>query len=149
MAQHRQSDRGLAMWHERPLAVRPPWRWFDELLESEGRQMIQVEEFTEGDQLVVRAEIPGIDPDKDVDVMVSDHTLRIQAERTETSEEEGRHFRRRELRSGSFSRTIPLPDGVDDAKISATYKDGILEVRALVPGPAQRDEGRRVPVGRS
>ncbi len=150
MAQHRQGERGVVSWRDRPIVARPPWRWFDELLDfGDGRQMIEVEEFTEGDQLVVRAELPGIDPDKDVEVTVSDHTLRIRAERTETSEQEGRHFHRRELRSGSFARTIPLPEGVDEEQVSASYRDGILEVRAPVAAAPQAEPGRRVPVSHS
>ena len=150
MAQHRQGERALMAWRDRPIVGRPPWRWFDELLDfGDGRQMIEVEEFTEGDKLVVRAEIPGVDPEKDVQVTVSDHTLRIAAERSETKEEEGRHFHRRELRTGSFVRTIPLPEGVDDEQISASYSDGILEVRAPIATASETEPARRVPVTRS
>lgn len=117
-----------------PVTGLPHWRTFDELFrDTQGRRLMAIDEFTEGDFFVVRAEIPGIDPDKDVEVMVKDGMLEIRAERTEKAEKEGRHFHRSELRYGSFARTIALPDGVDDTAVEASYKDGILEVRVPVP----------------
>lgn len=53
---------------------------------------------------------------------------------------------RRELRYGSFARTLPLPEAVSEADITATYKDGILEVR--VPSP-QPKPGTKVPIAKS
>ncbi len=96
--------------------------------------------------LVVRAEMPGIDPDKDVDITVSDGMLHISAERTEEEEKKGRHFHRRELRYGSFARSLPVPEGVDEQQISATYKDGMLEVRVPLPAAEAAKTARRVPV---
>lgn len=147
--QHRRPGRGMAPWRDRGAVVMPAWRWFDDLFDAgDGRRMIRVEEFTEGDELVVRAELPDIDPDKDVEVTVVDHVLHISAERSETSEETGRHFHRRELRTGSFARSIPLPASVDDQQVRASYKDGILEVRVAMPATGADDSVRRVPVTR-
>lgn len=97
------------------------------------RDLIRVEEFKDGDALVVRAEMPGIDPEKDVDVCVSDGMLRLRAERRDESETKDRNFTRKEFRYGSFARSIALPPGVDDDDITAQYKDGILEVRVAMP----------------
>jgi HSP20 family protein len=106
-------------------------RWADE--------MIRVEEYRQDDTLVVRAELPGIDPDKDVRLTVVNGRLAIEAERHEESEAERDGFMLRELRYGTFSRTLPLAVGVSTESISATYKDGLLEVRipaaAATPGP--------------
>ncbi|HLF41018.1 MAG TPA: Hsp20/alpha crystallin family protein [Acidimicrobiia bacterium] len=94
---------------------------------------IRVDEFRQDGTLVIRAELPGIDPAKDVDVTVSDGTLHIEARRTAEEETEEKGYVRRELRYGSFSRTIPLPEGLVTSDVTAAYKDGILEVRVPLP----------------
>jgi HSP20 family protein len=110
-----------------------------------GEEMIGVDEFRDGDIHVIRAEIPGIDPDRDVDLTVVDGTLRIQAERRAEEESEEKGYTRRELRYGSFVRVLPLPDGAAAADVSATYEDGILEIRVPVP-PSPPREPTRIPV---
>jgi HSP20 family protein len=100
---------------------------------SEGESLIRVDEYRDGDDLVVRAEIPGVDVEKDVDITVSDHRLRIEAERGLEEKAEGKGFVRRELRYGRFSRELQLPEGVTEADVSARYADGILEVRVHLP----------------
>ncbi len=93
---------------------------------------LKVEEFKEGAEYVVRAELPGIDPDKDVEIYVQDGALRIKAERREETKEEKKGFFRSEFRYGSLTRMLPLPAGCSEADVKATYKDGILEVRLPV-----------------
>jgi len=132
-----------------PAPFIPWWRSFGEFFkDDEGRQMVAVEEFTEGNTLVVKAELPGIDPDKDVEITVGGGSLHIRAERREETEESGKQFHRRELRYGSFARTLPLPDGVEDSDIAASYKDGILEVRVPMPTEQAKDATRTIPVDR-
>jgi HSP20 family protein len=112
----------------------------------EGTDLLRVEELVEDDHVVVRAEMPGIDPDKDVELTVSDHTLRIRAERKEESKSEEKGTYRSEFRYGSFSRSVPLPVGASEADVTATYKDGILEVR--VPIDKQQAESKKVKIER-
>jgi HSP20 family protein len=95
--------------------------------------VIQVDEYHEDGMLVIQAELPGIDPEQDVTLTVVEGMLNIEAERREEAETEERGYIRKELRYGSFARTLRLPEGVDDAKITATYRDGMLEVR--IPAP--------------
>lgn len=99
-------------------------------------EMIRVDEFRENGSLVVRAELPGIDPDKDVELTVSAGMLHIEAERREEEKSEEKGYMRHELRVGSFSRLLPLPEGVFESDIKASYKDGILEIRIPAPEPA-------------
>lgn len=110
---------------------------------------IKVEQYLDGDTLVVRAEVPGIDPDKDVDVSVSEGMLNIRAEREEKSEHKTKSGYRSEFRYGSFQRSIALPPGAKEEDITAGYKDGVLEVRA--PAPATRAESttKKIPVEHS
>jgi HSP20 family protein len=108
------------------------WPAFGDRFESFGffdEHMLRTEEVETDDAYVVRAEMPGLDPDKDVDVHVSDHTLHIEATRKEEKEvdEKGRY--RTEFRYGHFVRRLTLPAGVGRDDVKATYKDGILEVR--------------------
>jgi HSP20 family protein len=125
----------------RLMPFRRPWALGRELM---GDDVIRVDELRDGDELVVRAELPGIDPDKDVELTVSDGALHIQAERREEERHEGKGYRRHELRYGSFSRSLPLPAGVKESDITATYQDGILEVRM----PAPKESATRVPIAR-
>jgi len=110
------------------------------------RDVICVDEFREDSTLVVRAELPGVDPEKDVELSVSDGMLHIEAQRRMEDKEEGKGYLRRELRYGSFARTLPLPEGVTDEDVSATYKDGILEVRVSLPESVISKEPKQIPV---
>jgi HSP20 family protein len=107
----------------------------------------KVEEFTEGGQLVVRAELPGVDPDKDVDISIVDGNLCIRAERRHEEKIEQRDYRRSEIRYGSFSRVLPLPAHAKEDDIKASYRDGVLEVRAPVDENAGKPS--RIPISRS
>ena len=108
---------------------------------------MRVEEYVEGDALVVRAELPGIDPDKDVDLSVVDGVLHITANREEKSEHKEKDSYRSEFRYGSFSRNIPLPAGYSETDVKATYRDGVLEVR--VPTTAEaKPAAVKIPVSR-
>ena len=108
--------------------------------------LIRVEEFRDNGTLVIRADLPGIDPEKDVELSVSDGMLHIHAERREEDKKEDKGYLRRELRYGSLSRTLPLPEGVTESDITASYKAGMLEVR--VPEPRQ-PEAKKIPISRS
>ena len=82
---------------------------------------------TDGD-VVVRAELPGIDP-KQVEISVTEDTLTLKGEAKSEQEEKKRNYYRRELRYGSFVRSIALPSGVQGDRASASYKNGILEIK--------------------
>lgn len=60
-------------------------------------------------------------------------TLRTKAERRIEEESRDKRYQRHELRYGTFPRPLPLPEGVEESDISASYRDGILEVRVSVP----------------
>lgn len=114
---------------------------------TEGSRMLRIEEIREDDTLVIRAEIPGIDPEKDVDIQVRDHVLEIKAQRREETSEEKKGMRRSEFRYGAFYRAVRLPDEAKEGDVQATYKDGILEIR--VPcAPPPVESPRRIEVTR-
>jgi HSP20 family protein len=128
-----------------PFDVPEPFRRF---LHGEAGPVLRVEEFQDGATLVVRAELPGIDPDNDVDITVSGTTLTIEARREERSEHRDKLNYRSEFLYGAFTRNIQLPQGTREEDIKASYTDGVLEVR--IPTPEQNASPRRkVPVHRT
>src|SRR6478752_2941207 len=89
-----------------------------------GNHVIRVEDEMSDGNYEIRAELPGVDPAKDVDITVRDGLLTIKAERTEKKESEGRS----EFSYGSFTRSVSLPRGADEDAITASYDKGILTV---------------------
>jgi HSP20 family molecular chaperone IbpA len=104
------------------------------------RMMRLEDEITKDGRYEVRAEMPGVDPAKDVDITVRDGRLTIKAERTEKSESNGRS----EFSYGSFSRTVSLPPGADEDDITATYDKGILTVSVAIAEP--KDTEKRIQI---
>lgn len=96
---------------------------------------MRVEQYVEDGKYVVRAELPGFDPEKDIQVSVEHRHLVISAHRTQEEHDKGHS----EFRYGAFSRTLPLPDGVRPDDITATYKDGILQVTMPAIGAVQAE----------
>ena len=103
---------------------------------------LRVEDYVEDGDYVLKAEMPGIDPDKDVDVSIDGGILTISGEREEEQKEKHHH----ELHYGSFTRSLPLPHGVKPEQITAKYTDGLLEVR--VPMGGDESAAVKVPVQR-
>ncbi len=88
-----------------------------------------------GDDFVLRTDLPGLS-EKDVNIELEDNVLTISGERNAEHEERKEGYYRVERASGSFSRSLTLPEGVDPESVHATFDRGVLEVR--VPKPAQR-----------
>jgi HSP20 family protein len=86
---------------------------------------VDVEE--DKDSIVVKADLPGV-KQADIDVSVNADILTIRGERKQEEESKEKKFHRIERFYGSFTRSLALPDYVDSSKISAQYKDGILQV---------------------
>jgi HSP20 family molecular chaperone IbpA len=104
---------------------------------------IPVDEFVEDGTYVVRADLPGIDPDKDVSVVIEDNLLTIQGERHE--EKHDKH--RSEVRYGSFTRHLRLPTGCRGDDVTASYADGVLKVSMpMIDAPG---EPTKVPIAHS
>lgn len=123
----------------------PLHREFDELLTrffgrndemlpgvTAGRWIPPVESFLREGELVVRIDLPGIDP-KAIDISVEGDRLTVKGERKDTREEGkgGRAYR--EVVYGAFERTMSLPWDVDTETVKAAYKDGVLEISMKAP----------------
>ncbi len=88
-----------------------------------------------GDDFVLRADLPGL-TEQDVKIELEDDVLTISGERKAEHEERKEGYYRVERASGSFSRSLTLPGGVDPTAVHATFNHGVLEVR--IPKPAER-----------
>jgi HSP20 family protein len=89
--------------------------------------MPAVDVYEEKGNLIVETQLAGIDPDK-VDISIENDVLVIKGESEKRSEVEDKNYYRKEIRSGSFYRSIPLPAHVEGNKASAEAKDGVLKI---------------------
>lgn len=85
-------------------------------------------------EIIITADLPGVE-EKDLDISVTKDELTIKGEKKSESEEKGKDFYRMERSYGSFSRTIALPKGIDESKINAELKKGVL--RLTIPKTAE------------
>jgi HSP20 family molecular chaperone IbpA len=132
----RRESRGLfpdlVDWLEAPLAGLRPITG----------QAIRFEDYVKDGRYVLRAELPGIDPDKDLEITLANGVLTIHAQR----QHEERDAYRTEFRYGSFTRSIALPATADEKDVKATYDKGVLEVSVKLTDAKQA--ATRIPVGK-
>lgn len=91
---------------------------------------IRVEEYVEDDRRVIRADIPGVDPTKDIELTVEGGVLKLRAERREEQHDE----HRTEIHYGKFERVLTLPRGTKPEDVKADYADGVLTVSIPAAG---------------
>jgi HSP20 family protein len=94
------------------------------------------------EMFLVKLEVPGIDS-KEIKISLQDHILTVSGERMKEEEEKDERFYRLERSYGAFSRSIRLPMPVDENKVSAAFKDGILTIS--IP-KAEASKGIYVPI---
>jgi len=121
----------LADWLESPWSGPPPFL---------AGQAFRLEETIRDNRYVIRAELPGLDPENDIEVTVDGRILTIRAERRQ--QDNGPY--RSEFRYGSLARAVRLPGRVDPADVTARYDKGVLEVS--VPAREVRPEGTQIPI---
>ena len=111
------------------------------------RRWIPAMDLVEGeDEFVLRADLPGLTED-DVEIEIKDSVLTISGERKAEEKREGEGYYRVERAFGSFSRSLTLPEGVAADQVTASFDNGVLEVR--VPKPEERKPQRvRIGTGR-
>src|ERR1035441_2835119 len=84
-----------------------------------------VDIYENGDNLVLKAELPGVNPEE-VEIRVEDNTLYLKGERKFEKEVKEQNYHRVERSYGTFTRTFSLPNSIDADKVGANYKDGVL-----------------------
>ena len=129
-----------------------PWRelaglerQFDELLgrgragsrgQGGGTWVPALDVHQDGDTMVIRAEVAGVDPEK-VEITVDDDVLTVSGKREEDRKVEDGQWIRRERFTGQFRRSISLPPGVDPGKVKANATNGVIEIRVPRPSPSE------------
>lgn len=121
----------LVDWFEEPFLTLRPYL----------AQPIRVEEYTENDRFLVKAELAGIDPEKGLEITVGSGFLTIHAARAGTMEGK----RRSEFRYGSFTRTLTMPANADEDDVTASYSGGIVTVSIGLKG-AKKEAARKIEV---
>jgi len=101
---------------------------------------------TKDKDVIVKMELPGLDPEKDLDIRVEGDTLVVSGRRSEEREVKDENYQLRERRSGSFYRSFPLPEGVTSESISAAYSNGILELTLAGAARIAQAEPKRIQV---
>lgn len=148
MAKDAMVERGRRSTPERTEGILGwPGRWamhVPDLFEWTEPHSIRVEEVRDDGHVVVRAELPGMDPEHDISVEVLDGVLTIRGERRESSEQRDRRRYRSEFRYGWFARSLALPEGCAVEDIEAKYRDGVLEVS--VPVAEATESSSPIPV---
>lgn len=120
--------------------------WMDQpfsLFRPFSAQPIRMEDYIKDGRYVIRAELPGVDPEKQVEVTVAGGVLTIRAERRE--EHEGKN--RSEFRYGTFSRQLTLPASADEDDVKASYDKGVLEISVGLREDTAK-AARQIPVTR-
>ncbi len=116
-------------------------RLFEEFEETEALAP-PIESFVKGGNLVVRADVPGLDP-KDLEVSVLHNVLTIKGERKSEKEVKDKDYLRREVSYGSFERRMSLPEGAATDKVKASFKNGVIEVTIPL---AKQVESKKIPL---
>jgi len=126
-------------------SVGRPWRgsWSGSGLTGHALWAPDIEVYHRDNQLVVRADLPGLKKD-DITIDVTDDAITISGERRQEQQTDREGIYRSERSYGSFFRTIPLPDGAISDQAKASFKDGVLEI--TLPAPPQSTRGRRVEI---
>lgn len=102
-------------------------RLFEEIEAAEEEFALPVESFVKDGNLVVRADVPGLEP-KDIDLSVLGNVLTIKGERKDQKEVKKENYFRREISYGAFERHVTLPEGIETDKIKASFKNGVIEI---------------------
>jgi HSP20 family protein len=118
------------------------WEWpaFPEFARRMELRMPKVDVIDRDDEVVVHAEIPGVDK-KDLDISVAGNALTIKGKTSREEKEEKGDFYRCEISRGSFARTVNLPAEVDTTQARASFRDGVLELKL-----PKKPEAKRQPI---
>lgn len=124
---------------QRPSLIPDIFRFLEGGIPFGDHHAVRIEDYVDNGTYVLRAELPGVDPDKDVRITIDGTELSITAER----KVEQRDKSHSEFFYGSFYRSVQLPSGADTGKIKAKYEAGILEVTVPV---TEKAKAREIPV---
>lgn len=143
LTRHRVFEPNWPLWANF-LGDRYPLSWPEPLVEAIGELAIRIEDREVDGAYVVRAELPGVDPDRDVEITLGNSELQLKVERRQEEHSSDAHVRHSEFRYGSFTRVVRLPDSASEEGVTASYAAGILEIR--VPLGNGKPASRRISI---
>jgi len=132
-----QMNRLVDAFFERPFSIDP---FFGEFSLS-GDFVPRIDVSDTDKEITVRAELPGMEPEN-IDITLSGNALIIRGEKQAEKEEKGKRYYQIERSYGSFYRSIPLPDEVDENRINATFKNGVVKISLPKTAEAQKKSKR-------
>lgn len=121
----------------RPLA-RTMWPSLPRMME-EMVNAPSVDIYEEGDQIIVKSEMPGMSK-KDIEISLTDDTVTLTGEKKKEEKTEKKDYLRMERSYGSFKRTFTLPTEIQTDKAKASFKDGVLEIKIPKSEAAKKKE---------
>lgn len=124
----------------RPFSLTPSWLPRLRVPEIEGISP-SVDVLTEGDDVLVKAELPGMKKE-DIDISLTEDTITISGEKRKEEKVEKKDYYSLERSYGSFKRSFSLPAEVETEKASAKFKDGVLEIRIPKTEEAKKKENK-------
>ena len=127
----------------RPFSLMEP-SWWPRLRMPEMEVSLKVDIFEEGDNFVLKAEVPGLKKEE-IEVNLTDDMITVSGEKKKEEKVEKKNYYRVERSYGSFTRSFHLPKEVQTDKAKATFKDGVLEVKIPKTEAAKKKE-KKVPV---
>jgi len=104
----------------------------------------RIDLYDQGKELVLKAEVPGVDP-KDIDIRVLEDSVVIRGEVRRDEEVKDENYYRCERSYGSFARSIPLPVSIKPSEAKASYKNGVLTL-ILPKAEAGKEEGVKIEI---
>lgn len=136
-AMHNEMDRLLSSFFDEE-------RW--PTLAKEGRMVVRWDVAETDEAVKITADLPGL-TEKEIDVTVADGVLTIKGERKaeKETEDKSKHYHRVERSYGAFERAMSLPTNVDEGKIAASFKNGVLEL-TLPKKPEAKKKTKKIQV---
>ena len=138
----------MERWFEeafpRPFLPQRLFTRFPELVPSFGAVSPQVDIYEDGNDVVVKAEIPGIKKE-DLDINIKENMITISGEKKAEKKVERKDYYRFERSFGSFTRNLHLPAEIQSNKAKATFRDGVLEVR-IPKSEAAQEKTKKIPI---
>ena len=104
---------------------------------------LAIDLYEENENIIAKMNLPGVDPDK-ITVSVEGNMLSVSGAHEEEKEEKKKHYYHKEIKKGSFERSVSLPQAVKKEGVSAEYKNGVLKI--ILPKTKNEESSKKIKV---